>query len=114
MSDDCLFCKIIAGEIPADKVYENDYVFAFRDINPAAPTHVLIVPKEHIAMLSDLSESDVTSMGHIVIASKMIAEQEGLTDGFRLVSNNGANAGQAVFHIHFHMLGGRRMTWPPG
>lgn len=112
---DCLFCKIIAGEIPSDKVYENDNIFAFRDINPAAPTHILIIPKEHIATTNDLDESHKTIIGEIVLTAKQLAEDEGIAEsGYRTVFNCNKDGGQAVYHIHLHLLGGRQMGWPPG
>jgi histidine triad (HIT) family protein len=114
MTDDCIFCKIVAGKAPAAKVYETEAVFAFHDINPVAPTHVLIVPKKHIARLSDLEAEDAALMGEIVYAARVIAEQEGVAGAFRLVANNGRGVGQSIFHVHFHLLGGRTMGWPPG
>ena len=116
MSDDCLFCKIVAGEIPGDAVYEDDHVYAFRDINPAAPTHVLVIPKKHIASVKDAApEEDEALMGKLLLAGNKVAEQEGLTqDGFRYVINTGGHGGQTVFHIHLHVLGGRQLVWPPG
>jgi histidine triad (HIT) family protein len=114
MADDCIFCKIIAGEIPSQKVYDDEGVFAFRDIDPKAPTHILIIPKKHIPRLVDIQEADEPLMGHILLAATHIARSEGIGEGFRLTINNGEQAGQAVFHIHFHLMGGRRMTWPPG
>ena len=113
MSDD-LFLKIIAGEIPSDKVYENEHVYAFRDIEPVAPTHILIVPKQHIRDINELTEENIHLMGEILLAAKLIAAQEGLDDGYRIVVNTGPQGGQSVFHIHFHLIGGRKMTWPPG
>ena len=110
----CIFCQIVAGKARARKVYETDTVLAFWDISPKAPVHILIVPKKHIARLSDLTDDDTWLMGEIVAAAKAVAEQEGVGDGFRLVANNGAQAGQSVFHIHFHLLGGRPLGWPPG
>lgn len=115
MSDDCLFCKIVAGDIPGDVVYEDDDVYAFRDINPAAPTHVLVIPKKHIASVKDATPEDEALMGKLLLAGNKVAEQEGLTqDGFRYVINTGGHGGQTVFHIHLHVLGGRQMVWPPG
>jgi histidine triad (HIT) family protein len=114
MSDDCLFCKIAGGEIPADKVYEDDRVIAFRDISPQAPVHVLIVPRKHVAKLNDADEKDRELLGHILLKAKEIAAQEGVDAGYRVVNNCGASAGQSVFHIHFHVLGGRSLGWPPG
>lgn len=112
---DCLFCKIVAGEINADVVFESDDVIAFRDINPQAPTHVVIIPKRHISTISDLSESDTDAVGLLYLAARDIAKQEGFADaGYRVVMNCNAAAGQTVFHIHLHLLGGREFTWPPG
>ena len=113
--DKCLFCKIVAGDIPADTVYENDQVFAFRDIDPKAPTHILIIPKEHIATTNDLAEAHKALVGEMLLAAKEIAGQEGIADsGYRTVFNCNGDGGQAVYHIHLHLLGGRQMTWPPG
>ncbi|MDP2053664.1 MAG: histidine triad nucleotide-binding protein [Acidobacteriota bacterium] len=111
----CLFCKIIAGEIPASKVYEDDQLIAFNDINPQAPTHVLIVPKRHIPTLNDLSAADDGLVGTMVRRAAAIAkEQEFDGPGYRTVFNCNAQAGQTVFHIHLHLLGGRSLAWPPG
>ncbi|MDO5544312.1 MAG: histidine triad nucleotide-binding protein [Eubacteriales bacterium] len=107
---DCLFCKIIAGEIPSTKVYEDDAVFAFRDINPQAPTHVLVVPKAHIADCNDVTAENSTVVAHIFEVIPKIAQAEGLTGGYRVVSNCGADAGQTVQHLHFHILGGKALT----
>jgi histidine triad (HIT) family protein len=109
---DCIFCKIVAGEIPSKKVFENERVLAFEDINPKAPTHILVIPKKHVENVSD-GQTDPALLGEIVAQSAAVARKVGLTD-FRLVANNGKEAGQLVFHLHFHLLGGRRMTWPPG
>lgn len=116
MSDQsCLFCKIVAGEIPAAKVYEDDDAIAFRDINPQAPVHVLVIPREHISSLADAADTHEATLGRLLLAAARVARQEGLTEsGFRTVVNNGAGAGQSVFHIHLHVLGGRPLTWPPG
>lgn len=114
MVDHCLFCKIVAGDAPASVVFETDNILAFRDIRPVAPTHILVIPKKHIATLADLEGDDATLIGEVVRAAKTIAEQEGIGGGFRLVVNNGRDAGQSIFHIHFHLLGGRRLGWPPG
>jgi len=116
MSDNnCLFCRIINGEIPSDKVYENDLAFAFRDINPQAPTHVLIVPKKHIASLNEASQEDQALLGHLTLVASKLADQLGIVaGGYRTVINTGAGAGQSVWHIHLHLLGGRVMGWPPG
>ncbi|MCQ2471711.1 MAG: histidine triad nucleotide-binding protein [Clostridia bacterium] len=111
---DCLFCKIIAGEIPSAKVYEDDTVFAFRDIEPQAPVHVLIVPKEHIASANEINESNSAVVAHIFEVAAKIAKDEGLTDGYRIVNNCGDSAGQTVKHLHFHLMGGRNFTWPAG
>jgi histidine triad (HIT) family protein len=111
----CLFCKIAAGEIPATKVYEDDRLIAFNDINPQAPMHVLVVPKQHIATLNDLSPSEDGLVGAMVRAAAQIAKDRGFdAPGFRTVFNCNAQAGQTVFHIHLHVLGGRTLTWPPG
>ena len=110
---DCLFCKIIAGEVPSKKVYEDDTLIAFDDINPQAPTHILICPKKHIDRISNMGEDDKQLVGEVIHRSKEIAREKGISD-FRLVFNNGRGSGQAVFHIHLHLLGGRPMTWPPG
>jgi len=114
VADDCIFCKIISGQIPSTRVFESDTVYAFRDINPAAPTHILIVPRRHIPRIADLTTEDAVLMGELVHTAQMLAEQEGISEGFRLVANNGAEAGQSVFHIHLHLLGGRALGWPPG
>lgn len=111
---DCLFCKIIGGEIPSNKVYEDDTVFAFRDIEPQAPVHILIVPKEHIASAKDINESNSAVVAHIFEVAAKIAKAEGLDDGFRIVNNCGDSAGQTVKHLHFHLMGGREFTWPAG
>ena len=112
---DCVFCKIVAGHIPATKVYEDDDLIAFEDMNPAAPHHLLIVPKEHIATLNDAVEADAALLGKLMLRAQAIVKERGLSeDGYRVVMNCNAGAGQTVFHIHLHMLGGREMTWPPG
>ncbi len=112
---DCLFCKIIAGEIPSTKVYENDKVYAFRDINPEAPVHVLIVPKEHISSANELTEKNGAVVADVFLAAKEIAAAEGIAEGgYRIVNNCGEDGGQTVKHLHFHMLGGRSLAWPPG
>jgi histidine triad (HIT) family protein len=115
MSDDaCLFCQIIAGAIPADKVAETDLVFAFRDINPQAPAHVLVIPKVHVPTLGELAETHPEYAVAVLQLAKQVAEDEGVVGGYRLVANNGAPAQQSVFHAHMHVLGGRDFTWPPG
>ena len=114
-NDRCLFCRIVAGEIPAKKAYEDDDVVAFHDINPQAPVHVLIIPRRHIATLDDLTEGDANTVGTVVVRAAQIARTLHLeSDGYRLVVNMGEAAGQTVFHIHFHILGGRQLAWPPG
>ncbi|HID98023.1 MAG TPA: histidine triad nucleotide-binding protein [Thermodesulfobacteriaceae bacterium] len=113
--DNCLFCKIISGEIKADVVYQNEDVFAFRDINPQAPVHVLIIPKKHISTTNDITPADTNLMGKLLVAARDIAEKEGIAQsGYRQVLNCNAHGGQEVFHIHLHLIGGRQMTWPPG
>lgn len=111
---DCLFCKIINGEIPSSKVYEDDTVFAFRDIEPQAPTHILIIPKQHIKSAAEIDESNSAVISHIFEVAAKIAKREGLDDGFRIVNNCGDIAGQTVKHLHFHLMGGREFTWPAG
>jgi histidine triad (HIT) family protein len=112
---DCLFCKIIDKTIPADIVYEDDRVVAFRDVAPQAPTHILVIPRQHISTLNDLNESNNELIGHILYVAKTIATAEGLAeDGYRVAMNCNNHGGQTVFHIHLHLLGGRQMQWPPG
>ncbi|MCF6190115.1 MAG: histidine triad nucleotide-binding protein [Cocleimonas sp.] len=112
---DCLFCKIIAGEIPSEKVYEDDHVYAFKDITPVAPLHMLIIPKKHIATINDLESDDAETMGNLFLAAKKIAKHEGYDEaGYRTVMNCGEAAGQTVFHVHLHLLAGRDLSWPPG
>ena len=112
---DCLFCKIAAGDINADVVFESDDVIGFRDINPQAPTHVVIIPKRHVSTINDLTDLDADIVGLLYLAAKDIAKQGGFADaGYRVVMNCNAAAGQTVFHIHLHLLGGRQLTWPPG
>jgi len=108
-----IFSKIISREIPADILYEDDQCLAFRDVNPQAPTHFLVIPKKPIAKLSDATEGDKALLGHLLLMSNHVAAQQGLTD-FRLNVNNGAGASQTVFHLHVHVLGGRAFSWPPG
>ncbi|MDH3614111.1 MAG: histidine triad nucleotide-binding protein [Gammaproteobacteria bacterium] len=113
--EDCMFCRILDGEIPADIIHESDAAIAFRDINPQAPTHVLIIPRRHISTINDLDAGDEEVVGSLFMAAKDIAQQEGLAeDGYRVVMNCGEGAGQSVFHIHLHLLGGRLLNWPPG
>ncbi|KPK33156.1 MAG: zinc-binding protein [Nitrospira bacterium SG8_35_1] len=109
-----IFTKIINKEIPADIVYEDDLCLAFRDINPQAPTHILIIPKKSLPRLNDAEETDVSLLGHLMLAANKVAATEGVADAFRLVMNNGAGAGQEIFHMHFHLLAGRSFSWPPG
>jgi histidine triad (HIT) family protein len=112
---DCLFCKIVKREIPSSIVYEDDRVFAFNDINPQAPTHVLVVPKRHIASLNELQAGDDQLVGELVRRAAAIAKDRGISaSGFRTVFNTNLAAGQTVFHIHLHLIGGRSLTWPPG
>lgn len=112
---DCLFCKILNGDVPADVVYESDTALAFRDINPQAPTHVLIIPREHVSTINDIEQQHESLVGSLFSAAREIAAAEGLADdGYRVVMNCNEGAGQSVFHIHLHLLGGRRFSWPPG
>ncbi len=112
---DCLFCRIVDGDIPAEIIHESESTIAFRDITPQAPTHVLIIPRRHISTINNLNEGDEELVGSLYLAAKEIAQQESLTDdGYRVVMNCGEGAGQSVFHIHLHLLGGRLLNWPPG
>ena len=112
---DCLFCKMVNGEIKPDVVYENEAILAFRDINPQAPVHVLVVPKKHIATLNDLEPENDVLVGEMYLTAKRVAEKLGITEsGYRTVMNCNEGAGQTVFHLHLHILGGRQMGWPPG
>ena len=112
---DCLFCKIEKGDIPAEKVYDDDKVFAIKDVNPQAPVHLLIMPKKHFSTILELEEKDHELIGTIFTVANRLAKDNGLDkSGFRVVVNCGAEAGQSVFHIHYHLLGGRAMLWPPG
>jgi histidine triad (HIT) family protein len=110
--DDCLFCRIVAGKIPATVVYEDDHVMAINDVFPRAPFHVLVVPRKHVEKLSDLDDEPLG--GRLLQAVRRVARLGGVADNFRLVVNNGADAGQNVLHLHFHVLGGREFAWPPG
>lgn len=115
MSTSCIFCRIISGQVPAAPVYQDDEVFAFRDVNPQAPKHLLLVPRRHVATLPELSApEDAALLGRLLQAAARVAQSEGLTDGFRLVLNTGPDAGQTVHHVHVHVLGGRTLHWPPG
>ncbi len=112
---DCIFCKIVNGEVPGQIVYQDDQIMAFKDINPVAPTHVLIIPKVHIQSLNQVSTEHKDLLGHMMVAVGKIAQDLGIAEGgYRLVSNCGENGGQTVSHLHFHLLGGRSMQWPPG
>jgi histidine triad (HIT) family protein len=111
----CLFCNVLEKKGPAAIVYEDEHAVAFRDIRPVAPTHVLVIPRKHIAAVHDLTEDEATTMGRVILAARKVAHQEGLeAGGYRLVINDGDAAGQTVHHIHVHVLGGRNLTWPPG
>lgn len=116
MSDDsCLFCRIVGGEIPADVVLETERVLAFRDIDPKAPTHVLVIPKKHLASLGEAEDDDRSLLGDVMLVARDVARAEGVAEsGFRVVANTGDDGGQAVHHLHVHVLGGRSLTWPPG
>ena len=115
MSEDCLFCRIVAGDIPADIIHESDTVVGFRDISPQAPTHVLLIPRRHISTINDLDHGDREVIGDLYLAAKAVAAAEGLSEpGYRVVMNCNEGAGQSVFHIHLHLLGGRGLGWPPG
>ena len=112
---DCLFCSIVAGEIPAEIIYQDEQAIALRDINPQAPTHILVLPREHMESLDDASQKDEALLGHLLRVAARIANEQGLSEsGYRTVINTGAGAGQSVFHLHVHLLGGRNMSWPPG
>ena len=112
--NDCLFCKISRKEIPSKIVYEDDDVFAFEDIQPQAPTHILICPKKHLVSLTEAVAEDTAMLGHLQLIAVKLAAERKLTDGYRTVINNGSGAGQSVFHLHLHLLGGRAFRWPPG
>ena len=112
--NDCIFCKIVSGDLPANKLYEDEDLMAFWDMHPQAPTHFLIIPKKHIACPSDVTREDSDLIGKMVCKAGDLARENGIGHGFRLVMNNGEQAGQTVFHIHMHVLGGRNMQWPPG
>lgn len=111
---DCLFCRIVAGELPADVVHETARTLAFRDVGPQAPTHVLVVPRDHLPDVAAAADADPALLAEVVAAAVAVARQEGLDAGYRLVANTGDEGGQTVHHLHLHVLGGRSMTWPPG
>jgi len=111
---DCLFCRIVAGEIPTRKVYEDEHTFAFEDINPQAPTHLLVIPKKHIRGLKEALMEDADMIGRCHLTAATLARQRGIEEGYRTVLNVGPGAGQSVFHLHVHLLGGRSLGWPPG
>ena len=111
---DCLFCKIIRGEIPTKKVHEDEHTFAFEDISPQAPTHVLIIPKKHIRGLKEAALEDAELIGHLHLAAAKIGRERGIEEGYRTVLNVGPKSGQSVFHLHLHLIGGRDLKWPPG
>lgn len=113
--DDCIFCKIIKGEIPSSKIYEDDKVYAFKDINPEAPVHFLVIPKEHIQSVNDINENNSDIIAHIFeVINKLVVEQKVDKTGYRIINNCGEDGGQTVNHMHFHVLGGRSLNWPPG
>lgn len=111
---DCLFCKIVAGSIPAKKVKEDDLMLAFHDIQPVAPTHILVIPKKHLASMAEAQSKDHALLGHLILKAAEIAREQGLSKGYRLVVSTGPEGGQTVDHLHLHILGGRQMHWPPG
>lgn len=111
---ECIFCKIVAGTIPSKKVREDESVFAFHDIEPKAPTHILIIPKKHIGSLAHIGPGDEAVLGHLLASAAAIAREQGLANGYRVVISTGPEGGQTVDHLHLHLLGGRQMHWPPG
>lgn len=113
-SQNCVFCKIAAGSIPAKRLFEDDLVLGFKDLNPQAPVHVLLIPRKHIATLDDAIEEDGALLARLMFAAKRTAAELGVSGGYRLVNNCGETAGQSVFHLHFHLLAGRALRWPPG
>ncbi|HEO71699.1 MAG TPA: histidine triad nucleotide-binding protein [Candidatus Hydrogenedentes bacterium] len=115
MAEECILCKILEGELPSTEVYSDDEFYAFRNINPAAPSHVLVIPREHIERISDVTPENAALLGRMFLAAKAAAEKEGIVEsGFRYVINCNEHGGQEIFHVHMHVLGGRPMTWPPG
>lgn len=114
-AEDCVFCGIVAGEIPAKLVHRDEEVLAFQDLNPQAPVHILIIPRRHVTSLADLDDNDRDLAGNLLLVARKVAREQGLeADGFRLVANTGVDGGQSVAHLHFHLLGGRSLGWPPG
>lgn len=111
---DCIFCRIVSGEIKSEKVYEDDRVLAFNDLEPQAPVHILIIPKKHIESTDDLTAEDADLIGHIFLVAAKLAKEHGLDNGYRIVNNCKEDGGQSVLHLHFHLLGGRKMLWPAG
>lgn len=111
---DCIFCRIVAGEIPSKKVKEDEHILAFHDIDPKAPTHILLIPKKHIASLAHASGADHAVLGHLLVKAAEIAREQGLSKGYRVVISTGPEGGQTVDHLHVHLMGGRQMHWPPG
>ena len=112
---DCLFCKIVQGEVPSDKIYEDDLIYAFKDIAPQAPTHIIIIPKVHISSANELTEENASVVGHIFAVAAKLAKEHGFAEnGYRIVNNCGEHGGQTVQHLHFHLLAGRNLGWPPG
>ena len=113
--EDCIFCKIVKGDIPSEKVYEDELILAFKDINPEAPIHIVVIPKKHIESLNEVTEKDADRVAHIYIKTKELAQELGINKkGYRIVTNCGEQGGQTVNHLHFHVLGGRNLQWPPG
>jgi histidine triad (HIT) family protein len=112
--ENCLFCRIVAQEIPAEVVHQDALALVIRDLNPQAPTHFLVIPREHLESLDDASQTDEALLGHLLRVAARVANAAGLENGYRTVINNGAGAGQSVFHLHVHVLGGRELNWPPG
>lgn len=112
--ENCLFCKIAAGEIPSSIVYEDKHVVAFRDIDPKAPQHILLISRRHLSSMADLTSEDAELLTHIFMAAKHIAQESGLEQGYRFLTNVGPDGGQSISHLHFHLLGGRKLGWPPG
>ena len=113
--EDCLFCKIDQGEIPSEKIYDGEGVFAIKDVNPQAPVHILILPKKHFSTIMEIEDGDQKLIGSIFTVANKLAKENGLTDtGFRMILNCGRGAGQSVFHVHYHLMGGRALNWPPG